>query len=279
MTNENLLSAFRFHRSRTRAARKWQAPAPNPAWDALNLARRDVAAGTARYSSSPWARGFPPVNSRPDSDGTYFIQDPESVGLRLQYEGRELPGIDHGGWYTNPYGESFRDGSGLCYGAIFLLPGKGGKARAVAGYKHGGQEGYCVDLGTVYTVTADDLRPELATVARVADSMAEHAGAAEREYQTAWQAGTHYADTVSELSELRQELLEVLAARRASGFSVSRKTLIATVSRFLESICELKEKARNLREGDYENLMFYTGDSRLQSAFCEGAGLSAFPGE
>lgn len=138
MTNENLLSAFRFHRSRTRAARKWQAPAPNPAWDALNLARRDVAAGTARYSSSPWARGFPPVNSRPDSDGTYFIQDPESVGLRLQYEGRELPGIDHGGWYTNPYGESFRDGSGLCYGAIFLLPGKGGKARAVAGYKHGG---------------------------------------------------------------------------------------------------------------------------------------------
>ena len=40
----NLTDAFRHYRNRTRNPRAWQLPAPNPAWDSLNLARAAVLA-------------------------------------------------------------------------------------------------------------------------------------------------------------------------------------------------------------------------------------------
>lgn len=34
---------------------------------------------------------------------------------------------------------------------------------------------------------------------------------------------------------------------------------------------------RDLAQGDYSPLIFWTGDKRLQDAFCEGASLDSFP--
>lgn len=272
MANEALLNAFRFNRAYAGSRRTWYRAASM----ALEMARRDMAAGKARYSSSPWGRAARPLNSSPDSDGCTYVESPEACGLRLQLEAGDLKGVDHNGWFTNPYGESFKDGSGLCYGAVFLMTGRDGRARAVAGYQHGGQPGYCVDFKRIFDSIGDDLDSALYEASRAADGLAESAAEDEREYQTAWQAGSQYGDLLEKVKEKRRDLLELLKTRKSSG--MARKSLVNIVSEMLSEICEMRKEMTDLREGDKPQLCFYTGDERLRDAFCEGASLETFPG-
>lgn len=196
-------------------------------------------------------------------------------------------GIDHNGWYDNPHGESFRDGSGLCFGVVCQLPGRDGKARYVAGYQFGDCEGGpSLDLSTIYESPAEsswDTPDSMVEAARAADSMAESAAEKEREYKTAWGAGSAYADKLESEEAARAEALAILKERRAARATDpgAYPALCAAIRGKVESLVELiresREERATLANGDSDPFYFWTGEERLRGAFCEGAGLDRFP--
>lgn len=94
-------------------------------------------------------------------------------------EAHKILGLRHTGWFTNPDGETFKDGSGLCRGMVAEFPARPGFPDGwfLAGYWLG-------DNGE--TVYALDVYGDREEAAREGDRMAERLAEAEREYQTKW---------------------------------------------------------------------------------------------
>ena len=260
-----------------------------PAEIAIAKARDDVAAGRDRYPR--------PVRQ--------MYRAAESDGLR--YVGRVIPETnrrqiwDSGescGWHTDPSGDVFKDGSGLCFGVVYQLPGRNGESRFIAGYEFGGVDGGpTLDLKRVFTEGRGDYSASPCELdaardaARAADGLARAAAETEREYQTAWRAGSDYAQEAETIRDTRAELLELLAERRKairgaamdSGYAQEVpaicKMIRRQVTQGLAVISAARETMRELAAGDYQDLIFWPGEARLQGAFCEGAGLDSFPGK
>ena len=241
------------------------------AMHALTLARGMVEAPAPIYGGMPGPR-------YPDTDSAFRDTTPAH-----DVSG----GPDHKGWYTSPYGDCYIDGSGLCFGVVARLPGKGGKCRFVAGYQFGGVDGGpTLDLTTVYESENHgwhgDTPDAMTDAARVADELARIAGEKEREYQTAWQAGSQWAGELETVQEARKEALAILTERRAARGAGNFPALCAAIRGQVETLRETMTTARarmaKLAGGDCESLYFWTGDETLQGAFCEGAGLDAMPG-
>lgn len=288
-----LQKAFQFHiRNATRRYVNANCAAIGPAKWALDMARRDVAEGKRRYPSG--YRSGNGVTLQPDQAGMAYVDKPESVGLRLvgevSIEFRRGPFNRNAreGYLTDPYGDTFKDGTGLAWGVVYQLPGKDGQSRFVAGYQFGGIEGGpTLDLSRIYVepradweISATDC--DAATdAARAADSMAQHAAEEEREYQTAWAAGSRYSDESESVATAKAELRALLAERRkvkgAEGFPALCGAIKRQVSTLLEEVSKARERMRLLVDGDSPDLIFWNGEKRLQEAFCEGAGLQAFP--
>lgn len=194
-------------------------------------------------------------------------------------------GPDHKGYYDNPYSEAFKDGTGLCYGVVCRLPGRDGKARFVAGYQFGGCDGGpTLDLTRVFESETDspwESPDAMRDAARAADGLAETAAEKEREYKAAWQAGTEWAGELETVQEARKEALAILqerrAARGAGNFPALCAAIRGQVEALRDTIRESRGKMAALAGGDSESLYFWTGDSELRGAFCEGAGLDKFP--
>lgn len=288
----DLKTAFRWHmRNPTRVVGRHGLGFPRDrATHALELARADVAAGKRRYSSHPAI-----VRQR---DGMAYIEKPESVGLRFVgrvqaecYRGNIWDNRDSSGWLTDPEGWHSRDGSGLIWGEVWQLPGRKGQARFVAGYRIGGcDSGPCLDLSSVYSEDSRDLwgcdaeprnMDAARDAARTADSMAQHAAEEEREYQTAWQAGSRYSDESDSLAAAREELKGILAERRQvkgqAAYPALCGAIKARVSALLSDIAENRRCMAELAAGDYRDLCFWPGEERLQDAFCDSADLDKFP--
>ena len=109
---------------------------------------------------------------------------------------------------------------------------------------------------------------------------------AERDYQTAWQAGNRYADESSDLQTIRAEVRGILQERRAamhnpavtdSGYFALCDAIRKRVADLLDDMHKRRRVMRELASGDHDSLFFYPGDKRLRDAFCEGAGLVKFP--
>lgn len=238
---------------------------------ALSLARGMTEAPAPIY-------GGMPGRSYPDTDSAFRSTTPAH-----DVSG----GPDHNGWYTDPFGDVFRDGSGLCFGVVCQLPGKGGRARYVAGYQFGGVDGGpTLDLTTVYesesTGWHGDTPDAMTDAARAADELARIAGEKEREYQTAWQAGSQWAGELETVETTRRETLALLKENRESGGSRDLPAIHATIK---AAACEARarivaarDRMKELAAGDCDSLYFWPGDETLQGAFCEGAGLDAMPG-
>lgn len=191
------------------------------------------------------------------------------------------------GWTTDPYGDVFRDGTGLCYGVVYQLPARKGESRFVAGYEFGGMDGGPdLDLSTVYAIrdeeTAEDGAYHSGATA-AADSMAKAAAEEEREYQTAWRAGSDWAIHAEEVAEARQAALALLAERRQAkaragdNLPAICSAIRDSVAGHVQTIREARERMAELAEGDAEGLIFWPGEERLKGAFCEGAGLDDMP--
>lgn len=292
-----LQNAFRYHMRNNRPAfyhaqgyngrNAWPEKANGIAAESLIRARRDVAAGTRRYPG--------PVR--------VIHASTTATGLRLV--GRVVPDTERGniwdsrgdcGWHTDPSGDVFKDGSGLCFGVVYQLAGRDGHARFVAGYEFGGVDGGpTLDLDNVTHefVRGDETSPQdlagAQKAARHADCLAKVAAETEREYQTAWRAGANWSDLLQEEQSDRAELLQLLSERkrqiRGAAWTSGSEEFAPAICRVIERearrlyarIMESRAERRELASGDSGDLIFWTGETRLQEAFCEGAGLQVFP--
>ena len=289
---KDLQNAFRYHMRNVRPAfyhaqgyngrNAWPEKANGIAVEALRRAREDVVNGVKRYPQ--------PVRAT-------YRNDSEC----LRYVGRVKPdfsiysiwGRNDSGWITDPYGNTFKDGTGLCYGVVYQLTGRRGESRYVAGYQFGGVDGGPdLDLSTIYTTprgcsysdgSAQDTRGTR-QAARAADSAAKNAAEKEREYQTAWQAGSEWSGVQEQIRETAQRFYLLNHERRAarnSGIGANLRRICETITKELNALWdtrqELMERAKELAEGDDSTLNFWNGDAELRAAFCEGAGIAAYP--
>lgn len=300
LKNSDLQTAYNFHRRElfARNARK-----PGQAVAALSLAREDMAAGKKRYCSGgiatkPYsAVTWQPANPR-YRERLGYVDRPQNAGLRhvgdvvAECGGRNgyFNSSGRGGWFTDPFGDVFKDGTGLCWGVVYQLPARDGKARFVAGYQFGGtDQGPTLDFGTIFesdSMRGDYCEPvehcDARDAARSADSMAQNAAEKEREYQTAYAAGSRYAEKAEEVKEARKDLLEILAERRKvkgeSSYPALCRAIKSRVTELVGDIERARKAMRKLAAGDYQSLIFYPGEEDLKAAFCDGAGLSSYPG-
>lgn len=298
MTISKMQAAFRWHMQNPRrvvTSHGLSFPKDSNALDALQLARADVASGKIRYPA-PIRGNAMRAGSDSDKPGSVFVANPESFGLRLV--GRVSPDFRRGpfsdeneaeGWYDNPYAESFKDGSGLVYGLVYQLPARKGKSRFVAAYQHGENDsGALIDFSTIHVSpfaggTHDTAREDDAArdAARAADYLAQKAAEAEREYKTAWSAGSQWAGEKEDVATTRKKVLGILSERRAamhnnaitdSDYFQLCDAIRVRVRDLLRDIATARATMRELAEGDNPTLGFWTGDARLRDAFNDGAG-------
>lgn len=312
--NEALLNAYKFHRQpKGRNGLHYSS-----ARAALLYAREDVRESNSRYPSESGPAVSWQVNENPrSSERLAYVESPEKAGLRpvgrVMAECGGRNGIwdnrEDSGWFTDPHGDVFKDGTGLCYGVVYQLSGKDGKSRFVAGYQFGGvDDGPMIDFGTVFEEPAaywEPVRKETygtfggywnyqdnpremdaaLTAARSADHMAKREAEKEREYQTAWQAGSLYAQTKEEADAHKADIRRYLASRRelkaeaariglqleAPKFAPLCDMIRSAVSGCIAELQEAREKMQKLASGNYETRHFYTGEKRLREAFNDGA--------
>jgi hypothetical protein len=198
-------------------------------------------------------------------------------------------GLDHNGWYDNPHGEAFRDGTGLVIPMVAQLRGRDGRAVYVGGYRFGGyDDSGTFDMRNQFEAYGDCAEDAKAEATFHADGMAEAAAESEREYQSAWGAGQAWRDAMEDETAARREALEILKQRRAAicdagltdpAYFALCDTIRRRVSELRETINESRAKREELAQGDCAPFFFYTGaDAKeLRAAFCEGANLDSFP--
>ncbi len=295
MINVLLRQAYAFHRADgLQQYRGFARSASN----ALKLARDDIAAGRHPWSNGPYAKPVAPVCWQADNkarERLAWVDNAERIGLRfvgkvaVECDGARgtvwaTRAEDSTGWLTDPFGDVFKDGTGLMWGVVYQLPARRGVARYVAGYVAGGSDSLTIDFGTIYESRANysDGSPTECDAARnaahVADSMARIAAEKEREYQTAWQAGYLYSECLENLKAVRASVLGTLRDIRATCDALKampesiRARLSGSIKADLAKRAKLFGKMEKLAAGDFEGLEFWTGDATLQAAFNEAAG-------
>lgn len=194
--------------------------------------------------------------------------------------GRFQSGARNLGWYCNPWGESFIDGSGLAWGVVYQLPARRGESRFVAGYQFGGVDGGpTLDFATVYTVTNEESAEDGAYhsgAAAAADSMAQAAAEKESEYQAAWRAGCDYAEAAEAVTEARRNALALLKERRAA-IAQAGGNAPAICRAIADSVAGWRHDIAEARATMAEAVESIWGEDN-ESGFCDGAGLDAMPG-
>lgn len=291
MNTINLESAYRVQRRRgyrppyaIEQARKALA-AHETARAAYALAPDDRAALEAATKARESVAWYGPAGAYlgtwQTEQGRYYCEKPDSV-FRDVTPAHEAGtrAVDHNGWFSDPYGESYRDGTGLVWGVVAQLAGRDGAARYVAGYQQGGCDGGpTLDLSRIYEAPGEDYESARHEAARAADSMARRAAEQERDYQAAWQAGTQWQEARDAINTARKAAKALLIERRAAraagaGAFPAICSAIETEARALfEAMQEARDSMAELARGDSDPLFFYPG-KEARAAFCEGAGLS-----
>ncbi|ARB05744.1 hypothetical protein [Synechococcus virus S-ESS1] len=246
------------------------------------------------HGSRPWREAMAATTAaeekarraRHELAGGQYARHPESHGVAAWLRGPVYRGD---GYYTNPWGESFRDESGLCFPVVYQLTGRRGVARFVAGYEFGGVDGGpSLDLSRIYTCDSEEdaeAGAKYSGAIRAAEDAAKEAAEEESEYQTAWRAGSEYAEEMESIQNARRGALAILSERRA----LSRKHDAAEAPAICQAIrgqvkaarrriSEARARMAELLAGDCPDCYFWPGEERLRAAFCEGAGLDSFPG-
>lgn len=183
------------------------------------------------------------------------VQDIRTNGEgNLPYIDRPL--IDHNGWYTDPWNETYKDGSGLCWGVVYQLPTRRRKGKFILGKKFQPEDepgwmyvpgyvngGDCCNDGVVldfHSITSD-----LKDAIRWADSMAEHAAEEEKEYQTKSAAEDRVNDHKAEIEKEYQDFRKVCRELRANRETV--KTLPEVQKLIRSEYRRVRSRVRKLR--------------------------------
>lgn len=228
--------------------------------------------GNANHGPATW-QGAARHMTAGDKGGQCFI-DNDSAVVRNVRDAHDIARLGHTGWYDNPDNESWRDGSGLILGVVAQLRGRNGRAVFVPGWRMGDS----CDGGVQYDMRAQfvadgssesDAESAAHDCALRADGMAESVAESAREYNTAWRAGTLWADVLAILSERR-------AARSMVGALPALCDAIrGRVDSLLSERAELHAERARLADGDSEYGFYPDADAR--AAFCDGAELDSFP--
>jgi len=211
-----------------------------------------------------------------------------SGDLFYTQDAADVVSLNHTGWYTNPFGEASKDGSGLCHGVVARLAGVG-PARFVAGYRMGDHDDD--DAGTfamraLYVATSSDesdIEQASQDAARVADELARMVADLESEYQAAWQAGQEYSQEGETIATARAAARAILSERREliranwSGWPAMCDAIRAQVTAHCDTIRTARERRAELAAGDDPTLYFWARSERMQAAFVDGGNLDCFP--
>lgn len=287
--NPGLVAAYRTTRNRL-AVKGF----PNPATRCLELARADLErAGHDRFSYYPQS-GLASYSNAPNDRGGRWIERPDLAGLRFVGFADKLSGaVNHTGWYAG------EDSDGAVYrGAVYQLPARDGRAVYVEGWISGeGRRDNFRDsangedvAGRMSAVIYLNCRhigerggaedgAELAAIsaARGADREAEIMAEREREYQTAWRAGSDAAEAIADAGVERKQARELLAELRAVRGLADAPNICAALRRMigehLERARELYAEAANAWR---ENVPAPSYSPHLAGAFEDGAGAASY---
>jgi hypothetical protein len=226
--------------------------------DALKRARADLEKGKKRYGACSRTISYEQRNAK----GEGWLTNARTGELRTTWcdEAKEAH-IDHTGWYTDPYQD------GKMRGVVVQLSHN----RYFPAYESDNDTGILVDWS--------DCRDNMRDAAYAADDFAKSHAEEELEYQTAWSAGSLFAQLGEEAARERTEILELCAEYRqarslpgATEMTAICATIKASISLGLRNIAKAREQREKLREGNYGELCFYPS-KRLIEAFNEGACL------
>lgn len=235
-----------------------------PAKSALERARTDLTNGKKRYGACSRTIDY----GRRNAEGLGFLANARGT-LRVAYCDEASSNdwrshIDHKGWYIDPYQEETMRGA-----IVQLSHNRYFPAYELSNYDAGLQ------------VDWSDRHGNMRDAAYAADSLAEKHAEEEREYQTAWQAGSLFASLGEEITQERQSILVLCAEHRiarsmsgASELTAICAAIKTNVSRALHEITRARAKREKLRSGDYGELCFYPS-KELIAAFNDGAGISS----
>jgi len=201
--------------------------------------------------------------------GTRWIESVEGAGLRrVGYADELVRSIRHNGWYA----DSSEGATGSLYrGIVVQLPARNGATQFLAGYESADSDGVLLDMSRgVFEGDAegDDAKHEAALAA---DSFAEHNAEEARDYDSAWQAGSRYAQTLEEIESTRDKIRSLIHeaqhARQADLFEASTPNICEairnTIASKLRSMYKLREERDELRENVWH---------KYYAAFNDGAG-------
>ena len=187
---------------------------------------------------------------RSGSTSLQWAERPAALGLRFVGYADDIARLGHRGWFNRDDSE----GSTLRAG-VWRLP----HGRLVPGYveMEGGEsmngESAALALGEIIREqggSESDDRDAERDCARLADSIAEHVAEAEREHDSAYQAGARAAREIADAETARAEALPLLGAIRAhkrSGVGpVMEKALRESLAARLERIGEARDKRAEL---------------------------------
>jgi len=233
-------------------------------------------------------------NVGPSGNLFYAHDDTVDGAFRYIQDAAYVVSIDHTGWYTNPFGEAFKDGSGLCHGVVARLAG-GGPARFAVGYRMGDHDddnaGTFAMRGLFVATSSDESDIEQAgqDAARAANELACMLAQLESEYQAAWQAGQEYSQEGETIATARAAARAILAERRelirangsggvfGSGWPAMCDAIRAQVTAHCDTIRTARERRAKLAAGDDPTLYFWARSERMQAAFVDGGDLDCFP--
>jgi hypothetical protein len=244
-------------------------------------------AQSGNVAGAAWQSGATPRGMTPgDRGGQFFAYDGGGVVRNVRDAG-DVVRLGHNGWFDNPHGESFRDGSGLVVGVVGQLRARDGRAVYVPGWRLGDS----ADAGVQFDLRAVELadgREEsdgeeaAERAARVADGMAETVAETESDYKTAWGAGQAWATAGERLATVRASVRAILSERKAAAKTgASWPTLCEAIRARVDSLLaerrELIAERAALADGEDSTWGFYP-DADARAAFCDGAELVRFPG-
>lgn len=198
-----------------------------------------------------------------DGSGGMWLDHHECApGFRVSYVAHELVRIGHKGWFTDYY-----DSGETLFGVVSVLR-LGKNAYVIAGYSHSDWDNDWLDFSTAQTIPARDAwdesgretyaLEELArSMARTADSIAEHYAEQCRTDSEKDMAAQRIEQSREEIAESRETMRELIREIRAAApmpptiCATIRKKLTdewAMVQNLRESIRELTDKPYMIHE-------------------------------
>lgn len=236
-----------------------QRPAYATAAQALELARADVASGLDRYPQQfrGWLTGaaYTAYGTAPHGQMLRFIENPAECGLRfVGYADEIARGIGHRGWYSDT------DQNEKVRGVVYQMAARNGWPRYIPGCADGNIGGAASlsfmpeDIETGEQggdnggLTSDQAKRD---AANCADHIAEHVAEKERDYQSAWQAGSYFYDIGERASAIRKTVREMLAELRIANLPERLCAFLRTsLQGKLAELEELRQTRAKLRSGE-----------------------------